>query len=182
MASIPNQRNQSPNPAHFTPKLCWDCVQLGKHQIRKLLAAPLAAADPGNCRAGSRNGDSWNNKVGPREIKAGVAEEGRCPGTAESPRIHGRSPELTAPPSQHSQPPRSRLALVTAVMPSVPPLLLSPCPGTGPCIVPSHQDSSAQPQRWETPQGMRIRDHQGGSPRKEHQLGRDSPCRIPMRG
>lgn len=97
----------------------------------------------------------------------------------DCPRIRGRSPELMAPPSQHSQPPRSRLALVTVVMPSVPPLLLSPCLGTGPCIVPRHEESSSQPRHWETPQGMRIRDHQGGSRRRRTNLDLTAPAGSP---
>lgn len=177
------RQNQSPNTAIFTPNLSWDWVPLGKPQIWKLLAAPLAATELGNCRAGSRNGDGWNNKMDAWEIKAGVAEDWRHPGTARSPRrpgIHGGSRagsrELMAPPGPRSHNPRGGLTLIPVGMPLVSPqllvspLLLSHCPGVGPHIMPSQRKSSGK----QIP-GKEDWDHRGGSPRKEHPLRLDSP-------
>lgn len=162
---------------------------MGKPQIRKLLAAPLAAANPGNCRAGSRNGDSWNNKVGPQEIKAGVAEDGRHPVTAESPgrcRICGRGRaggvELMAPLNPRIYKPQEGVDspyccdAIGITSPAVP---LPRC-GTPHCVQLQGKFIPA-PVLGNKSQGRRIRDHRGGRARKEHPLGLDSPHRIPMR-
>lgn len=153
------RRTRAQITAIFTPKLPWDWVQLGKPQIRKLLAAPLAATSREIAGLGAGMVTAGTTRWVPGRSKQVLQKTGGAPWACREPRAlqdprQGQSWRRGAQGTPHA-----RIYSTTEgadphyccdATGVTSPTIAVPLPRGGTSPIAQPQESSSQPQHWET--------------------------------